>query len=231
MAAKARGLTSRKVGYVMLALAALYALGKAAPPDGIESAAVASSRILDFETERRGLQSAIGSCRTSKVAPPFILEGRLYWCVNGHEETAKLFINENPKRPGTVLNIKMMWNEWKAHMPEAGADQREASRMARAVMKRYAPALEEDVLYAFWGKDGKTFRGDGFRFDYTWTPGPGIDEHLLVVSSDGGRRKVKAATLASCRHRNRSLPTSFRSTGGIGAVPRQWPSHLCKGIR
>lgn len=174
------------VVYGALACAVLYALGSGAPAPVEDGLVPTVSRALDFDTEARGLQSDLGGCPSGRVTPAQYGMGRLYGCISGQEETAKLFINEDPARPGRVLNVKMMWNEWKAHMPDAGADQREASRMARTVMKRYAPQLEEDVLYAYWGKEAKSFAGNGLRFNYTWTPGPGIVEHLLVVSSDGG---------------------------------------------
>jgi hypothetical protein len=172
--------------FAVLGVMVLFALGgghKGA--EAVSEATAATARVLDSEEERLGLERAIGDCASRKVSPPDFTEARLYWCVNGREETAKLFINEDPKQPGKVLNVKMMWNEWKAHTPDAGADQRDASRMARVVMKRYAPALEEDVLYAYWGKEAKTFKAEGYRFDYKWTPGPGIDEHLLVVTPEG----------------------------------------------
>lgn len=181
--AKARERPVGWVGYTVLTLVALYVLGSILPSPPRTDSPQSLANALDFETEWRGLERSIGTCASRKVSPPVLTEARLYWCVNGAEETAKLFINEDAKNPGRVLNIKMMWNEWKAHMPDAGADQRDASRMARAVMKRYAPALEEDVLYAYWGKEAKSFSENGYRFDYEWTPGPGIDEHLLTVSA------------------------------------------------
>lgn len=146
----------------------------------VKSGAVAAS--LDFKTEWQGLEAGIGSCASRSVAQSLSGDSLLYWCVNGREETAKLFINEDAKQPGKVLNIKMMWNEWKAHTRAAGADQQDASRMARVVMQRYAPSLEHDVLEAYWGKEARSFVSGGFRFDYRWTPGPGIDEHLLTVT-------------------------------------------------
>ena len=54
-------------------------------------------------------------------------------------------------------------------------------------MKRYAPSLEEDGLDAYWGKEAKSFVSEGLRFDYLWTPGPGINEHLLTVTPEGFR--------------------------------------------
>lgn len=157
-----------------------------AAPDDVQKARASAALVLDFDEEWRALKAAVGECRGgSKVTPAGYGMGRLYGCIDGREETAKLFINEDPKQPGSVLNVKVMWNEWKAHMPDAGADQREASRMARAVMKRYAAALEEDVLEAYWGVRGEIFEAEGLRFEYRWTPGPGIDEHLLTVTPGG----------------------------------------------
>lgn len=171
------------VVYGALALAVLYALGPLASSSVEDEPRATTARVLDFDAEARGLQSDLGGCPSGRVTPAQYGMGRLYGCISGREETAKLFINEDPTHPNRVLNIKMMWNEWKAHMPDAGADQREASRMARVVMKRYAPELEEDVLYAYWGNEAKTFSSNGLRFDFRWAPGPGIDEHLLIVSA------------------------------------------------
>jgi len=186
MAADAKQKSTRGAVFIYsaLALAVLYALGSGGSRKAEERSTASAARALDFDTEVRGLQSDLGGCLSGRVTPAQYGMGRLYGCISGQEETAKLFVNEDPDQTGQVLNVKMMWNEWKAHMPDAGADQREASRMARAVMKRYAPALEEDVLFAYWGKEAKSFSADGLRFDYRWTPGPGIDEHLLTVTPE-----------------------------------------------
>lgn len=160
-------------------LAIAAPLDEASPGAG-QVAQTAVEGAMDFDTEWRALDAAVG-CGYGKVTDAQFGMGRLYGCIEGAAETAKLFINEEPDRAGRVKNIKVMWNEWKSGTADAGADRREVSKLARAVMRRYAANLEDVVVEAYWGQSPKAFESGGIRFEYRWTPGPGINEHLLTV--------------------------------------------------
>ena len=176
------GVTVAVLGVVIFFAVTLIALTSPIDP---AVPTTADTLTLDFDTEVQAVQADLGRCVESRVTPPPIETlGRLYGCISGKEETAKFFINEDVKRPGTVRNIKMMWNEWKAHTPDAGADRGEAERMLRVVVQRYAPTLEAKVLEAYWLRDAKVFDANGYRFEYQLTSGSSIDEHLLTITPE-----------------------------------------------
>lgn len=126
-------------------------------------------------------QSDLGCGKVTKAMPEIGMPGRLWSCVLGTAETAKLFVNEKPG--GGIQNIKAMWNDWTR---EGGfglhADKAEFHRILLAVSRVY-PSLELSEMVALAeGDRAATLRsGSGVTSTYTMTAGPKIDERLFVI--------------------------------------------------
>jgi len=138
---------------------------------------------LNFDNEAARVTTAL-RCPTPKfTGPQFSFAGTLYGCIMGGAETAKFWINEDPRFPGTVKNVKVMWNNWKRDFGYGlHSDKPEADRMVEVMSELYAPELKDDLLRAFRGSGARSFETAQMKIKYEWTPGPGIDEHLLVLT-------------------------------------------------
>ncbi|GAA0579309.1 hypothetical protein GCM10009416_17140 [Craurococcus roseus] len=110
--------------------------------------------------------------------------GALYGCVQGQAETAKFFINEMPGRPGVVQNVKVMCNEWTRNTGDGlAADRSEARQMADVVGDLYAPKLKARIIATFMGRRNTAFTDGPLRFEYRYSEGPAIGEHLLTITA------------------------------------------------
>jgi hypothetical protein len=171
---------AQSVGYGLLAAVVCFALA------GLAFRGTASSSLefaLQFDTEVSKAESTLW-CRDTGTVPPHIDgAGRLYGCIMGRAGTAKLFINEDGSRPGTVENVKVMWNDWRRDLGHgAHADRREALQMVSAFARWYAPSIEDELASVFQGEVARSYIVGQYRITYRLDRGPGIDERLLTLA-------------------------------------------------
>jgi hypothetical protein len=135
----------------------------------------------DFKTEIGRAKKSL-PCSNGRLTPADELGGALFGCIKGTEETAKYWINEEPGRPGVVGNIKVMWNDWHRH-PEGRnhSDREKALGMVRALAHMYVPSDEARLIEIFQSPKHAFYLSGAYSIEYSLSPGPGIDEHLLVV--------------------------------------------------
>jgi len=138
---------------------------------------------LNFDKEADRVTAALRCPKPKFTGPQFTAGGTLYGCIMGAEQTAKFWINEDPKYPGTVENLKVMWNDWKRDLGYGlHSDRAEADQMVEVLAELYAPELKDDLLGTFQGSAPRSFETMQVKIEYQWTPGPGIDEHLLILT-------------------------------------------------
>lgn len=175
------------IGAIFLGLAAAetfnsYEKRKAAEQAKLASAPPAKYQ-LNFDKEADRVTAALGCPAPKFTGPQYTLAGTLYGCIMGGEQTAKFWINEDQRFPGTVANVKVIWNDWKRNLGYGlHSDRPEAEHMVEVMSQLYAPELKQDLLKAFRGSEARSFETDRVKIKYEWTPGPGIDEHLLVLT-------------------------------------------------
>lgn len=121
-------------------------------------------------------------CSSRKITPAMDPYGKLYGCVDGKAQTAKLFINEAIKT-GMVSNIKLVWNDWfKDQGYGVDADKAEALRMLRFLTSEYVSEKAPDLIKAFEGSSSSSFDVKGLRISYRYTRGSAIDERVMVIA-------------------------------------------------
>lgn len=136
-----------------------------------------------FQEEANRVTPAL-NCQRPKTNGAMAGFGALYGCVQGRAETAKFFINEISGRPGVVQNVKVMWNEWTRNAGDGlAADRTEALQMATVAGELYAPKLKARIIETFMGKRNTAFTDGPFRFEYRYSEGPAIGEHLLTITA------------------------------------------------
>ena len=142
---------------------------------------IAGDGFGSFSSETDRATKAL-ACPRPKTTPASAGLGALYGCVVGRAETVKFFINEGAKA-GQVKNVKLMWNDW---FKDTGygvhADQPEAEKFVRALAALYAPSLKDKLLKAFFANENTTVEAGQYRFAYSYSRGPAIDERLIVVT-------------------------------------------------
>ncbi|MEQ1651442.1 MAG: hypothetical protein ABL897_03040 [Hyphomicrobium sp.] len=173
-----------KVVLVMLLLAGLFRSIAPVPLKVPPTATKAPTAFSSFREEANHFYRLL-KCSEGKITPADAHSGALYGCLKGNDELAKFWINETIGRPGEVENIKVMWNNpnggvrfWLPH-----SDEQTAGEMLRTVVNDKVPTLKNELVDAFFGKGGQTFTTVLYDIEYRWTPGPGIDEHLLILSA------------------------------------------------
>ena len=183
----------------LIALIAIAAIGffftgdpSTEPKDSIPLAPATTrshAYIGDFEKETDKIHAKIrkycrGAKKISPAQPPVF--GKLYGCIGGEAETAKVFVNADPIY-GNVINIKVMWNDWFIDIGYGlHADKIEAMEMAMAILDLYVPDQPADqrqeLLTTFLsGNIGKVFKYNDLSIEYRYTRGPKIDERLLII--------------------------------------------------
>jgi hypothetical protein len=148
----------------------------------LPQAAASDQGFLDFEQEAKRITDMLDCPRPGITsAEPGL--GALYGCIMGAAETAKVWVNESADRPGVVSNVKVMWNDWTRDIGYGlHADTEEAAILVETVADLYAPALKKDLLDVFFDSENQVIEDSSFRFEYMLSRGPGIDEHLLVIT-------------------------------------------------
>ena len=137
---------------------------------------------LEFDKEVNRIAKEF-RCRSSGTSPADSVSGRLYGCIFGFAETVKIFINEDEASYNKVKNIKAMWNAW--HIDRGygvWADRDDAYLMVRTLLRFYAPQIEDEAIVVFRGRSSRQFFFKSLHVEYRWTPGPGINEHLLTFT-------------------------------------------------
>jgi hypothetical protein len=121
-------------------------------------------------------------CPGARITPASYGGGALWGCIAGPAETAKAFINEQPKT-GLVQNIKVLWNDWHKDVGYGlHPDSQHAEAMIKAAAQLYAPSKEAELLSVFRSEKDQVVRSDGLLFTYTHKRGPGIDERMFVIT-------------------------------------------------
>lgn len=134
---------------------------------------------LNFD-ETVNNMNGILKCKSPKISPPWYDGGgRLYGCVAGKEQTAKVFVNEDGQT-NNVENIKIMWNDWTKG--PVHADKKVAQRMLSAVLDKYLPEHKKRLLTVFEERTGTAFEAEKFSIEYRFTKGPAIDERLIILT-------------------------------------------------
>jgi len=145
------------------------------------SSSVSLAEPPPFKQFTNELNGTLG-CKYSKMTPADESDGRLYGCIAGKAETAKVFVNEN-KKTGKTLNMKLIWNDW---FKDIGygihADKADATRFINVLGKRLSPEITAQMLKAFEGNAPATFSTDAWNVKYTYERGPAIDERMLVFT-------------------------------------------------
>jgi len=121
-------------------------------------------------------------CNDVGVSPHFGASGKLFGCIAGKAMTVKLFVNET-KDKNRVENIKLMWNDW---FIDTGyglhADKSEAEQFVKAVADLYAPTQKAKLMKVFFASNNEIWSGGLFKFAFTISRGPKIDERLLTIT-------------------------------------------------
>jgi hypothetical protein len=123
--------------------------------------------------------------------------GRLFSCVAGPAQTAKLFVN-GEATGSAVKNIKVMWNDWQKDRGYGlHADREEAENLVSTVAGLYVPEAADEIVEAFL--DGRELEATGKHFSatVTQTMGPAILEHLLVIRTMQSAQAESEARIAS----------------------------------
>ncbi|MGA0530777.1 hypothetical protein [Hansschlegelia sp. KR7-227] len=134
-----------------------------------------------FDDVVRRLRGTL-SCRRDKITPAMYGDGRLYGCISGSEETAKVFVNETPAGGG-VENIKIMWNDYFRDGPWGlHADSTEAGAHLYGTLAVLAPDAWPRMKAAFAGSAPVEMAANGYTLRYTWTRGPSVHERLVTMT-------------------------------------------------
>lgn len=127
-------------------------------------------------------------CPNGRITPADEWSGALYGCQLGatkSDELAKFWINETAGNPGQVENIKVMWNNPNDRNPNypVHGDKAEAAEMVRVLVSKKIPSLNDEIFQTYFNNQSRTFKSELYDIEYRWTPGPGINEHLLILSA------------------------------------------------
>ena len=142
--------------------------------------ALVTEKFLQFENEVEFLTN-VANCSSPKTIPAEAGLGRLFGCIEGKAQTAKLFVNEKAGK-GKVANVQLMWNDWVKNVGHGlHADKPEAKRLLSIVLTRYASQQKQEIEKAFFQNKNRTFNAGRFTLKYSYRRGPAIDERLLVI--------------------------------------------------
>jgi hypothetical protein len=123
-------------------------------------------------------------CSKEKVLPPMKGFGALYICTLGDANTIKWFVSEKPNT-GKVLNIGMLWNDWKSNEGHGiHSDLQEAKEALAFLIDMYAPTRKKEIEKAFWGSQSDEFSTSDFLIYYTHKAGLKKDERLIVLEEN-----------------------------------------------
>jgi len=133
-----------------------------------------------FKTETSKAENIAIFCK-AKITPASSNFGALFGAICGKEETAKYFVNEDPK-DGSTLNIKVIWNDWHTDMGYGlHPDRFEAAKLLDLAIQLYASKLKDEIRAAFFENKNQTFDTDEFILTYTFHHGSRIDERILKI--------------------------------------------------
>ena len=148
------------------------------------AAMTSGAQALNFNKEADATTELL-DCKNPKISAPWGDGGRLYRCVEGRSKTVKLFINEGDRSNRKVKNIKLMWNDWAKDMGAGDpihADKALAQKWVKKIANRYAPKEAREVLVTFFGLKSRFIVSDRYVIQYRFTPGPAINERLLIIT-------------------------------------------------
>jgi len=164
-----------------LALVALLVLFNSPLFKPQQSEPVRVGELMSFDGEARRATKAL-SCPRPVFTHDGLYPGTLYGCIMGEADTAKYFIDEDPDKRGTVMLIKLIWNDWYRDLGfGVHPDKAEAELMVRSLARFFAPDQEAEMIAAFRGTAARTFNASGVTISYTWDRGSAIDAHMFVV--------------------------------------------------
>lgn len=167
----------------MFLLSWLFSPGSPASVEAVQT----PSAFNTFRVEANRFNQLL-QCKSGKITPADAYSGALYGCLKGAtpgDEYAKFWINETRGKPGHVANIKVMWNDLNGRVPNdpIHADDLHAADMVRVLATEKVPELKDELAKVFFDTKERKFSSGKFDVEYRWTPGPGIDEHLLILTS------------------------------------------------
>lgn len=120
-------------------------------------------------------------CPKEKNLPAMKEFGALYICTLGDAKTVKLYVSEKPASD-QVLNIGMMWNDWKINIGYGvHSDSAEAEKALDFLIDMYVPARREEIKKAFWDSKNEDFSTSEFTIYLTHKAGLQKDERLIVI--------------------------------------------------
>lgn len=148
-------------------------------------------------TEENDRIKAKVTCHDVGVSPPFGASGKLFGCITGKAMTAKLFVNE-VKDKNRVENIKLMWNDWFIDVGHGlHADKSESEQFVKAVADLYAPNQKAKLMKVFFSRNNETWSGGLFKFAFTISRGPKIDERLLTITEQSLKQEPSEKSQSS----------------------------------
>ncbi|QJT07795.1 hypothetical protein [Oceanidesulfovibrio marinus] len=137
---------------------------------------------MDYKKEVQRAKAVL-TCRNEKIFPPSqSVPWGMWGCVTGAKETVKFFINSDRKAK-VVTKVKYLWNDWIRNVGEGlHSDKREARQFVKSFADLYAPDKKQEIVDAFFGDVDVTFENEKYTIKYTYEVGPGIAEHMYVLT-------------------------------------------------